>query len=76
MVCFGLPHSHVPSPSPYSHVAVSEQNGPDCDRGAIPRIDDIRHHSEHLAEKSAQDAAQHSQGLGISAIASSLIGAL
>ena len=76
MVCSRLPHSHVSSPSPHSHVAVSKQNGPDCDRGAIPRMNDIRHRSEHLAEKSAQDAAQHSQGLGISAIASSLIGAL
>ena len=76
MVCFGLSHSHVPSPSPHCHAAISKQNGPHCDRGAIPRIDDIRHHSEHLAEKSAQDAAQHSQGLGISTIASSLIGAL
>ena len=76
MVCCSLPHSYVPSPPPYSHAAVSKQNGPDRDWGAIPRIDDIRHHSEHLAEKSAQDATKHSQGLGISAIASSLIGAL
>ena len=76
MVRSRLPHSHVPSPSPHSHAAVSKQDGPDSDWRAIPCIDNTCHHSEHLAEESAQDVAQHSQGLGISAIASSLIGAL